>query len=216
MNSLERKYANKEALRDRFWMRKDYKPIIAYVGRLDAQKGIDLIRHALFYSLANGAQFVLLGPSSEHGIHEHFWQLKHHLNDHPDCHLEIGFSQDLAHLIYAGADMVIVPSLFEPCGLTPMIAQKYGTVPIVRAIGGLLNSVADRDYSDKQAEERNGYIFHQADHGGVESALRRAIGLWYRYPEEFRRLMVNGMRYDFSWSRPGEDYINIYNYIRHK
>lgn len=216
VNSVERKYANKEALRDRFWLRKDYKPIIAYVGRLDAQKGIDLIRHALFYSLANGAQFVLLGPSSEQGIHEHFWQLKHHVNDHPDCHLEIGFSKDLAHLIYAGADMVIVPSLFEPCGLTPMIGQKYGTVPIVRAIGGLLNSVVDRDYSDKPTEERNGYVFHQADHGGVESALRRAIGLWYRYPEEFRRLMVNGMRYDFSWSRPGMDYINIYNYIRHK
>jgi starch synthase len=216
IDSLDRKYANKEALRDRFWLRKGYKPIIAYVGRLDAQKGVDLIRHALFYSLGNGAQFVLLGPSSERGTHEHFWQLKHQLNDNPDCHLEIGFSEELAHLIYAGADLIIVPSNFEPCGLTPMIAMKYGTVPIVRAIGGMLDTVFDRDYDGRPAAERNGYVFHQPDSGGIESALRRAIGLWYDYPGEFRRLMVNGMSHDYSWRRPGMDYLNIYDYIRHK
>lgn len=215
-DSLDRKFANKEALRERLWLRKDYKPIIAYVGRLDAQKGVDLIRHALFYSLANGAQFVLLGPSSEHGINEHFWQLKRHLNEHPDCHLEIGFSQDLAHLIYAGADMVIAPSRFEPCGLTPMIGMKYGTVPIVRAIGGLLDTVIDRDYGGDCADRRNGYVFHQPDAAGIESAMRRAIGLWYDYPEEFRRLMLNGMRREYSWSRPATDYLNIYDYVRYK
>jgi starch synthase len=216
VNNLARKYANKEALRDRFWLLKVYKPVIAYVGRLDAQKGIDLIRHALFYALGNGAQFVLLGPSSERGVHEHFWHLKHHLNDNPDCHLEIGFSNDFAHLIYAGADMIIAPSAFEPCGLVPMIAQKYGTVPIVRAIGGMIDTVFDRDYSGRSGEERNGYVFNQPDASGIESALRRAIGLWYAYPGEFRRLMVNGMHHDYSWSRPGADYINIYDYIRHK
>jgi starch synthase len=216
IDTLERKYADKEALRERFWLRKDYEPIIAYVGRLDAQKGIDLVRHALFYSLSNGAQFVLLGPSSENGISGHFWQLKHYLNNHPDCHLELGFSEELAHLIYAGADMVIVPSLFEPCGLTPMIAMKYGAVPIVRGIGGLLDTVFDRDYASKPPWERNGYVFYQADHTGIESAMWRAIRLWYDYPAEFRALMVNGMRCDHSWSGPGADYINVYEYIRYK
>ncbi|MEJ2686481.1 MAG: glycogen synthase [Gammaproteobacteria bacterium] len=216
VDDLERKYADKEALRDRLLLRKDYKPIIAYVGRLDAQKGVDLIEHALFYALGNGAQFVLLGPSSEWSIHERFWQLKHRLNDNPDCHLEIGFSSELAHLVYAGSDMLVVPSNFEPCGLTPVIAQKYGTVPIVRAIGGLLDTVFDRDYSAQSAETRNGYVFHQPDGGGIESALRRALGLWYQYPGEFRQLMVNGMRRDYSWNRPGADYLNVYDYVRCK
>jgi starch synthase len=216
IESVERKYGDKEALRERFWLRKDYKPIVAYVGRLDAQKGIDLIQHAMLYSLSHGAQFVLLGPGSENGVQQHFWQLKRELNDNSDCHLEIGFSQELAHMIYAGADMLIVPSNFEPCGLTQMIAMRYGTVPIVRGIGGLLDTVFDRDYGVEPANERNGYVFYQPDPTGIESALRRAIGLWYDYPRDFRQLMVNGMRCDYSWARPGTDYVNIYDYIRYR
>lgn len=214
--NFERKYANKEALRERLWLRKSYKPLIAYVGRLDTQKGVHLIRHALFYSIWNGAQFVLLGSSPELGINNHFSHLKHQLNDNPDCHLEIGFNEELAHLIYAGADMIVVPSLFEPCGLTQMIALRYGTVPIVRGVGGLLDTVFDRDYSHKPLHERNGYVFYQADYAGLESAMKRAIGLWNHYPDDFRALMHNGMRYDYSWNYPGQNYLNIYEHIRCK
>jgi starch synthase len=211
---LDGKYTNKEALRDRFWLRKEFKPIISFVGRLDPQKGIHLIRHGLHFSLANGAQFVLLGSSPEAGIHSAFWQLKKQMNDNPDCHLELRYDEELSHLIYAGSDMLIVPSLFEPCGLTQMIALKYGTVPVVRAAGGLVNTVFDRDYSDRPPEERNGYVFHQTDNRALESALYRAIGLWNSYPDEFRSLMRNGMRYDFSWSHPGENFLDIYEHIR--
>ena len=213
---LERKYRNKEMLRDRFWLRKDYKPLIAYVGRLDTQKGLHLIRHALFYSLWNGAQFVLLGSGPELGINAYFWHLRHHLNESPDCHLEIGFDEDLAHLIYAGADMIVVPSMFEPCGLTQMIALRYGTVPIVRGIGGLVDTVFDHDYAPTPPSERNGYVFYQADYQGLESAMSRAIGLWNHYPEEFRQLVINGMRYDYSWNYPSQHYLNIYEHIRHR
>ncbi len=169
-----------------------YKPVVAYVGRLDTQKGVHLIRHALFYALQNGAQFVLLGSSPELGINNEFWHLKHELNENPDCHLEIGYDEELAHLIYAGADIIVVPSLFEPCGLTQMIALRYGTVPVVRAVGGLVDTVFDRDYSDKPAGERNGFVFHQADFPGLESAMQRAIGLWNHHPEEFQELMRQG------------------------
>ncbi len=213
---LENKYLNKEALRDRLWLRKEFKPIISYVGRLDFQKGVHLIKHGIFYALQQGAQFVLLGTSPDHGVNQEFWHLKHQLNDSPDCHLEIGFNEELSHLIYAGSDMIIMPSLYEPCGLTQMIALKYGTVPIVRAVGGLVDTVFDRDYSDRPWEQRNGYVFHQADAAGLESAMLRAIGLWYSYPDEFRRLMINGMKCDYSWNYPGQHYLNIYEHIRAK
>jgi starch synthase len=216
IDTLDDKYRNKEALRNRLWLRQDYKPLIAYVGRLDHQKGVELIRHALFYAIANGAQFVLLGTSPDPAVNNDFWRIKHQLNDNPDCHLELGFNEELSHLIYAGADMIIMPSLYEPCGLTQMIALKYGTVPIVRSVGGLADTVFDRDHSTRALHERNGYVFQDANSTGVESALVRAIGLWYCYPEYFRHLMEHGMRFDFSWKYPGQDYVNIYDFIRHK
>jgi starch synthase len=118
--------------------------------------------------------------------------------------------------VYAGADLLVVPSLFEPCGLAPITAMRYGTVPVVRAAGGMTDTVFDRDHSARPPEERNGYVFHQADHAAIESALSRALGLWFDYPGEFRQLMVRSMRTDYSWARPGQDYLNIYHHIRHK
>lgn len=215
-DTLEKKYANKRALRQRLLLADNFKPIVASVGRLDSQKGVHLIHHALFYSLANGAQFVLLGSSPDRGINEHFWRLKRAVNDNPDSHLEIGYDEELAHLIYAGADMVAVPSLFEPCGLSQLIAMRYGTVPIVRSVGGLADTVFDREHSGKPLEMRNGFVFQHANHQGLESAMTRAIGLWHHYPNEFRDLMVNGMRADYSWSQPGQHYLNIFEHIRHK
>lgn len=215
-NALNPKYGNKDALRNRLLLRKDFKPIIAYVGRLDSQKGIHLIKHSIYFSLKNGAQFVLLGSSPEKGINDQFLHIKRQLNDNPDCHLEIGYNEELAHLVYAGADMIIVPSIYEPCGLTQVIALRYGTVPIVRAVGGLVNTVFDRDYDARPLHERNGYVFHHADYAALESTMRRAMGLWYSYPEEFRKLIVNGMGCDYSWHQPGQHYLNIYEYIRCK
>ncbi len=210
------KYGNKDVLRDRLLLRKDYKPIIAYIGRLDHQKGVHLIRHAIFYALNNNCQFILLGSSPDPEINSHFWNLKHELNDNPDCHLELGYNEELSHLIYAGSDMIVIPSLFEPCGLTQMIAMRYGTVPVVRDTGGLHDTVFDAEYTYKSYHERNGYVFTNFDYAGIESALHRAIGMWYSYPQHFRELMTNAMRYDYSWNHPGEHYLNIYEYIREK
>jgi starch synthase len=82
--------------------------------------------------------------------------------------------------------------------------------------GGLVDTVFDRDYSDKPAGERNGYVFHEADFAGLESAMYRAIGLWNHHAEEFRQLMCQGMAYDYSWKHPGQDYVNVYEWVRHK
>ncbi|MGX2041224.1 glycogen synthase GlgA [Methylocaldum sp. MU1018] len=216
VDNIEEKYKNKKALRDRLMIADNEKPIVAFVGRLDPQKGLELIRHAIFYTLHRRGQFVLLGSSPDGQINSYFWSLKHQLNDNPDCHIEIGFNEELSHLIYAGADMILVPSQFEPCGLTQLIAMRYGTVPVVREVGGLADTVFDKDYSYKPLHERNGYVFKDYDYSGLESALGRALSCYYDYPEHFRELMKNAMRYDFSWKNPGQDYLNIYDYIREK
>jgi starch synthase len=216
IRNLEDKYKNKEALRNRLWMRHNFKPIVSVIGRLDQQKGVELISQALSYSLEHGCQFVLLGSSPNPQVAQRFAQLKQVLNDHPDCHLELGYNEELAHLIYAGADMIFIPSVYEPCGLTQMIAMKYGTVPIVRNTGGLADTVFDANFANKPANERNGYVFSDYTQAGLESALRRAIGLWYDYPHLFRNLMVNAMNCDYSWNYPAKHYTNIYNYVMEK
>ena len=209
------KAKNKKALRERLLMRDADKPIIAYIGRLDDQKGVHLVHHALYYALAHNAQFVLLGSATASHIGSWFWHEKQHLNDNPDCHLELGFNEELAHLIYAGADMMVVPSNYEPCGLTQMLGLRYGSVPVVRGVGGLVNTVFDRDHDQYHPpEERNGYVFHQTDNHALESALDRAIGLWHQYPDEFEKLAIQGMNCDNSWNLPGEQYMGVYEYIR--
>ena len=213
---LDEKYRNKQALRNRFWMRQDFKPIISVVTRLDHQKGVNLIKHGVHFALANNCQFVLLGTSPDPGINQDFWNLKRQYNDHPDCHIELSYDDSLAHLIYAGADMMLVPSAFEPCGLTQMIAMKYGTIPVVRNTGGLADTVFDANHAHRAYHDRNGYVFNDLNHEGLESALRRAIGMWFHYPQYWRELMHNGMRHDHSWNHPAQDYLNIYEMIREK
>ncbi len=215
IETIGEKAKNKQALRNRLLLQDVKKPIIAYIGRLDQQKGVHLVHHAIYYALNRGAQFVLLGSATEPSINNWFWHEKHYLNNNPDVHLELSFNEELAHLIYAGADMMVVPSDYEPCGLTQLISLKYGTVPIVRGVGGLVSTVFDRDYdANKSPEKRNGYVFYQTDPHALESAMERAIGLWYEYPKEFEQLIQQGMEYDYSWNYPGTEYLSVYDYIK--
>jgi starch synthase len=210
------KEKNKRALRSRFELAESDKPIVAHIGRLDPQKGLDLVRHAIFHCLERGAQFVLLGSSPERSINESFCRLKEEFRGNPDCHLEIGFHENLAHLIYAGADLMLVPSRFEPCGLTQLIAMRYGTIPVVRSVGGLADTVFDIDDSERAPEIRNGFVFEHDDQTGLEYALDRAIICYTEKPQTFRQLRQTAMRADHSWNVPGQHYLNIYNYIREK
>jgi starch synthase len=94
--------------------------------------------------------------------------------------------------------------------------MRYGTVPVVRATGGMTGTVFDRDHSARPRAERNGYVFHHTDNQAVESALGRALQLWSGQPRQFRELAATGMRADYSWARPGADYLDIYQDIRHR
>jgi starch synthase len=216
LETWDQKWKNKEALRERLWMRKENKPLFAYVGRLDDQKGLHLIRHAIYWALGNNAQFVLLGSGVEQGVNNQFWQIKHQLNDNPNCHIEIGFNDHLARQIYAGADYLVVPSNYEPCGLTQLIALRYGTIPVVRYTGGLADTVFDWDFDPKKPrEERNGFVFHQGDAPALESALSRANGLYYSH-DYYRQLALQGMKKDLSWREAARHYAAVYEFIRHK
>ncbi len=215
--TFEYKVKNKTALRQYLLLADSDKPLIAYIGRLDGQKGVHLVHHAMYYALNRGAQFVLLGSATEPSIRDWFAHEKHHQNDNPDCHLELSFNEELSHLIYAGADMMVVPSNYEPCGLTQMISLRYGTVPIVRGVGGLLNTVFDWDYDEnRRPEKRNGFVFFQSDREAIESAMGRAFDLWYLNPELFQQLAVQGMQHNYSWQTPAEQYLGVYNFVRHK
>ncbi|HEY9828797.1 MAG TPA: glycogen synthase GlgA [Stenomitos sp.] len=215
--TFEDKKLNAKALRERLLLEPGDKPIVCYIGRLDDQKGVHLVHHALYYALNRGAQFVMLGSATEPSINSWFWHEKSFLNENPNCHLEIGFNEELSHLIYAGADIIVVPSNYEPCGLTQMIGLRYGTVPVVRGVGGLLNTVFDWDYDDFHLpEERNGFVFFQNDTTALESALGRALDLYQKTPQLFQQLAVQGMKCNYSWQVPGQQYLGIYDFIRHK
>ncbi len=209
-DTLPAKAKNREALRQRLGLASADCPIVAVISRLERQKGVELILHTLDYTLAHQGQFVLLGSASEPALKARFEKVQVEQQHNPHAHLELAYDEELAHLIYAGSDLLVVPSVYEPCGLTQMIAMRYGCVPVVRRVGGLADTVFDANYSDHAFEERNGYVFDELTPEGIESALSRAFGLWYDYPDYFRQLRLNGMLADHSWHHPAQQYLAIY------
>lgn len=212
-NTLDKKAYVKKILRERLQLSEDHKPIVGCITRLVPQKGVELIKHALKYTLARGGQFVLLGSAPIPSINAEFHELKMQYADDANVHLILHHQEEMAHMIFAGSDMFIVPSIFEPCGLTQMIALRYGTVPIVRKTGGLADTIFDVDYSNKPFEQTNGYTFDFADAAGIESALSRAFECWFHDPDKWRKLMINDMNIDFSWNIPSNVYLDIYKKI---
>ncbi len=211
---LPEKARNKQHLRRRLGLEEAAKPIVAIVSRLDRQKGVELMRHAVHYALKSGCQMVLLGSASEPWIDELFEDIRHQTDGSADCRLVLRYDEELSHQIHAGADIMVIPSIYEPCGLTQMTAMKYGVVPVVRRVGGLADSVFDANYSDKAFEEVNGFLFDDLTPKGLESALGRAIRLWFRYPAYFRQLRLNGMYTDNSWFGPAQQYLDIFEDIK--
>lgn len=207
--TLEKKSFLKKILRERLDLAEEHSPIIGCISRLVPQKGIELIKHTLTYCLKHGGQFLLLGNSPDPKINAEFHALKQQYIDNPHVHLILHYQEELSHLIYAASDMFIVPSIFEPCGLTQMIALKYGTIPIVRNTGGLSDTIFDVDYCGPD-KIGNGYTFDFPDTIGLESALSRAFECWFHDPEKWRKLMVRGMNIDFSWNNPSNQYIELY------
>jgi starch synthase len=208
--TLDKKAFVKNYLRERYSLREQHRPLVGCVTRLVPQKGPELIKHALEYTLAMGGQFILLGSSPIPETTALFHDLKHQYADHPHVSIHLHLNEELSHLIFASSDIFIVPSIFEPCGLTQMIALKYGSIPVVRRTGGLADTIFDIDHSGRSDAMANGYTFDTPDNQGLESALGRAIDCWFHQPEKWRKLMINGMHIDFSWNHPADKYVDIY------
>jgi starch synthase len=213
-DTFEPKYGCKDALRAQLGIPDEYRPLVSCISRLVPQKGVGLIQHAIRRTLERGGQFALLGESPDPAINSSFWNLREELGDNPNACIYIGHSEELAHFIYAGSDLIVVPSLFEPCGLTQLIGLRYGAVPVVRHTGGLADTVFDVDYSGLGFASANGFTFEDPNPDGLNSALDRALHCWFAKGNDFRKLAQNGMRCDYSWTRSGKDYENIYNHIR--
>lgn len=182
-------------------------PLYGFIGRLAEQKGIDLLLDVLERSLGNeDRQFVVLG-SGEPRYHEELTRLS---TEHPqNLAVRLDFSDALAHRIEAGADMFLMPSRFEPCGLNQLYSLRYGSVPIVHSTGGLIDTIANYDASNADDTSANGFRFDEYSSDALDDAMRRAEAV-YRNPKGWQRLVQRGMQQDWSWNRSARDYLKLY------
>jgi len=182
---------------------REKKPVIGFIGRLTEQKGIDLIVSASEDLLALNVQMVVLGAGEEVYIRK----LDALQSRYPDkFRLFRGFDDALAHRIQAGADILLMPSRYEPCGLNQMYALRYGTVPVVRAVGGLADTVTDYN---PQTGAGTGFVFDEYKPEALISAVERAVELFDRR-QKWTKLMKAGMRQDFSWGRSAARYVEVF------
>ena len=186
-------------------------PIVVCVSRLVPQKGIHLIRHAIHRTVEKGGQFILLGSGHADGDFRHL--AEHEYKDHPQVKLMVTYSDPLSHHLFAAADVVLVPSMFEPCGLTQMIGLRYGALPVVRRTGGLADTIKDVDDSAVPEEQKNGFVFDGADEGALNGALDRAIKYYKERPTWWHEMSAKVADLDFSWDRSSEDYVALYRSI---
>ncbi|TMW93447.1 hypothetical protein EJD97_011678 [Solanum chilense] len=219
-NVVEGKTAAKEALQQKLGLKQADLPLVGIITRLTHQKGIHLIKHAIWRTLERNGQVVLLGSAPDPRIQNDFVNLANQLHStyNDRARLCLTYDEPLSHLIYAGADFILVPSIFEPCGLTQLTAMRYGSIPVVRKTGGLYDTVFDVDHDKERAQQcglgPNGFSFDGADAAGVDYALNRALSAWYDDRDWFNSLCKQVMEQDWSWNRPALDYLELYHAAR--
>ncbi|MDP2963959.1 MAG: glycogen synthase GlgA [Sulfurimicrobium sp.] len=210
-DNLAGKAANKRALQHKLGLTENPDiPLLGVISRLTHQKGLDLLPAIAPFLLEYPVQIVILG-SGEAGLEESFLHLA---QSHPDqVAAVIGFNETLSHQIEAGADIFLMPSRFEPCGLNQMYSQCYGTPPIVHATGGLVDTVVDATPENITNGTATGFIFRHTTTHGLNECIHRALDLFRDQPDIWRKIQANGMRRDFSWNRSAEEYMALYEMI---
>ncbi len=205
----EGKQASKKLLCEQFNLNIN-KPLIIFIGRLVGEKAADMLPDAIMssmYSLNNGVNFLILGSGDKHVE----WQLKQLTGYYPgNYNCVIGYNETLSHLMYAGADFLLMPSRVEPCGLNQMYAMQYGTVPMVRNTGGLRDTVVDM--GDWQGW---GIRFNHASVGDITHAVTRAEGLYREGQVHLQWMRQRMMEIDNSWENAVQQYLNVYSSLRY-
>lgn len=208
LQTFENKKANKTGLQELLGLPvNENVPMIGMVGRLTHQKGIDLVTAVLERILDMDVQLIVLGTGD--------WKYENILKDMQNRYPGklrslICFSSDMASKIYGASDMFLMPSKFEPCGLSQMIAMRYGSVPIVRLTGGLKDTVMGYNHETKEGE---GFTFLTYNASDMLYAIERAVGLYRDYKEDWKQVVENGMKKDFSWSTIAQQYLDLYKSI---
>ena len=180
------------------------KPLCGFVGRLVHQKGVELLLPLLDRLVDDGFTFAVLGTGDK-ALEA---AMRKAAAGHPDRVAFIGaFDESLAHRIYAGSDLFLMPSVFEPCGLSQMYSLRYGTLPVVRRTGGLADTIVDAS-----KKNGNGFVFEDPTPEDLLAALRTAEGCW-ESPQKWRKLQERGMKSDFSWSKSAARYEKLYRAV---
>ena len=205
---LTGKAKNKAALMEAFGLdpKLETAPILAMISRLADQKGFDLVAAVLPELLAQDLMVVILGTGEEK---YHHWLAQEAPKYPGKLGVKIAFDNSLAHLMEAGADMFLMPSRFEPCGLNQMYSLKYGTIPIVRATGGLADTVAQ---ADPAAGTGTGFLFTDYTPEAFATAVNAALKA-FKNQKQWRKLVQNAMSQDFSWERSASAYLNLYKLL---
>jgi len=198
VKSLDDKQKNKEDLLNLTGIKSSLQePLIAFIGRMTSQKGIDIIVEAMPHLIEKGLSFIFEGTGESYYENK----IKELQNNYPSkIYAFIGFDETLAHKIYAGADALLIPSRYEPCGLTQLIGMRYGTVPICRRTGGLSDTVED---------EVTGFLFNEYSSSALTKAVERFIEV-YKDKNRFFKMIYEAMTRDFSWSNSCKKYIEMY------
>lgn len=206
---LKNKSQCQARLRQELGLAMDGAPLLGFIGRLVSQKGIDWLLEVIPPLLERGCQFAMLGSGEEH----YQSRLRELARDWPEqLSLTLGYDEGLSHRITAGADIFVMPSRYEPCGLNQMYSLRYGTIPVVHAVGGLSDTVFDP--ADTSGHTANGFCFREPESGALLHAIERALECMNNR-KAWHRLQENGMAGDYSWKKSarlyGELYQNILN-----
>jgi starch synthase len=204
--TLARRSANKRAIETEFGLAKDDGPLFVVISRLTWQKGMDVLPEVLDHLVGNGARLALLGAGDaaiEAALHAGAAR-------HPgQVGLRFGYDESLSHLLQGGGDAILIPSRFEPCGLTQLYGLAYGCVPVVARTGGLADTVIDANAAALGAKVATGIQFAGVDYATLAGAISRTVAL-YRQPEAWQTVQRNGMGTDFSWASSGKVYADLY------
>ncbi|MGO4745582.1 glycogen synthase GlgA [Serratia quinivorans] len=207
-DDLKNKAKNKLHLQKAMGLKVDESlPVFAVVSRLTSQKGLDLVLEALPALLEQGGQLALLG-AGDAVLQQAFLAAA---ADYPEqVGVQIGYHEAFSHRIIGGADVIMVPSRFEPCGLTQLYGLKYGTLPLVRRTGGLADTVVDCALENLADGSASGFVFDDCDAAALGNAIRRAMVLWSR-PKHWRHVQRHAMSVDFGWQVAAKEYLSLYS-----